>query len=1089
MSFPDVLENFGSIQEFESTKNEFRNFWNLVKDIDTIDPVMAKQYIDVIYEGEQKRYDALRLINKSANIRNIFPQLTSVLLDEMQIIYAGRPQVFQALLETKNIKAMHNELKKYPHLLDALNTLSPIYCVNLFDQAIDPEVWLKISSIQDTGTLHRFFVNIAFGELSYMIATGFLALAQESTFDDFCALIDLYQTTHLDIIQIVDQGLNDKTLVVEIHKLFMDTSIPLANKQALLKGLTGFVISSPQEKLMWQQKISANLFTPSHTDIISVLKQLLSISQSTILTGFLSLTVKFGNNGYTQIQFLLRAILKDDKPHPILTEMNTLKSDDVVLLIQELVWTNHGDIFVAQKFLDFTAGLSLTTLNQFLAVYLDSVRQTYVFPHLLQSIENTTAKIYSHLCSEKGVIYKDLILELQMLDSTIRHSILADGSVTLFRKLRKLEGLPFLLSGVLQIGRTDDSSEKLQERYILDFIDTVTNSTDDQHSLKNIAYAINALNNRQLTRTFVPLIYSKPLAMDRISCDNVPQGQEKSIILLNALCSPDGTVRKTFISSILNDKTVSGIVDGLFTQGIDGAWQVLFGFINVIDDQMTDDNIVDQYNSFLLSDNDPYRFIRLIAQMANNTQKAEQYYRVLIQQEIAERKRMIVDIMVFGKVELLFSSILQDSEFQQWQQIRQNSEPIYHALLLLLSKMDDDHMKELRILIYSKMIQTEAYKDILDDFDIQISTNSSYRINYQKIMNFVTELQNNPNFLSVLQEAFHEKIPKEFEACVRFVVKLYNKEVILEAFDRLAPEQAILLIKAFAGGYDDLLDMLNQLNSVVRCTQLLKRFCFENPNNANYPISLCSNMMKCLDDSSITDVLQSFTDVKTANEDKVFFDFETVLSTLSVHNPQIIDHAKTLLQQQVFMFIIKLFDTETRQKLLAEILENANDSIRVLCQLSPNVLLPFLATYRKAGDFSRISILCQQIFSTPGFMDTLQYFTHTNKDVYAKLLISVLAVSISENFEIDMKKIERLKQAVAYFGNLREALFRFAARSNIYPSQLFILLKYFLEENILYTSNGKINASFDFPQKQMVVSEDHWIYDQFLAATDFYNKK
>jgi hypothetical protein len=42
---------------------------------------------------------------------------------------------------------------------------------------------------------------------------------------------------------------------------------------------------------------------------------------------------------------------------------------------------------------------------------------------------------------------------------------------------------------------------------------------------------------------------------------------------------------------------------------------------------------------------------------------------------------------------------------------------------------------------------------------------------------------------------------------------------------------------------------------------------------------------------------------------------------------------------------------------------------------------------------------------------------------------------------------------------------------------------------MLCTTSGKINASFGFPQKQMIVAEDHWIYEQFLQATEFYRKK
>lgn len=1069
MSFSDLLENLGSLHEFESTKNEFRNFWNLVKDTYTADPKQARQYLDVIYGGGQKRYDALKMINKSLNIKNILKQLSPQLLDEMQVTCSQKNQIFQALLETKDIKARHDDLKNYPYILDALNALPPTYSANLLDQVIDPDIWLKISNIQDTGALCPFFQNLAFGEVSYMLSTGFLTLIAESTDTDLSALIDLYQTTHFAIIRIIDQGLNDKQLVIDIHKIFMDNAIPLTNKQALLKGLTGFTMSTPQDTLMWQQKISANLFSPSHTNIIVVLKQLLSIPQSAILMGFLALTVKFGNNGYTQIQFLLQAVLKDNMPHPILAGMNTLKGEDIALMMQELVWTNHGDIFVAQKFLDFTEELSASTLNQLLEAYLESANQTYVLPHLIQSIETAETKIYPYLCDEAGVVYRDLILELQMLDGARRSSILADGSATLFKKLRKLEGLPFLLAGVLQIRSTDDTSEKLQERAMLNFLDTIT-----RQDFQNIADGINAFGNRQLTRIFVPLICLSPLAMKRINCND-------AAILLNALCSKDGTIKKRFISGILDNKTITGVVKGLVVPGDNDTRQILSGFINALDSQSTDDTIADQYNAFLLNDDDPYRFVHLIAQMANSPQKSEQYYGILMQKTPADRQKIITDIMVSGKIELIFSAIMQDSEFKQWEDVRQKSEPLYQALLILLSKADDENLKILCNLIQTQLMNTPAYKNILDSLSIQLS--------YQKIVNFIAEIQSSPNFMNILQEAFHEKIDKEVEAYTRLIVKLYDKGVLIEAFGQLPSEQAILLIRAFASGYENLLDMLHRMNSVSRCSQLLKRFCQETKNDANYPIALCSNMMACFEGATSIAVLQPFVDVKNENEDKMFLDFETVINAVKPGNPEVITHATTLLNQHLFIFITKLFGSEMRQKLLAEILVDTRDPIGTFYLTEPNIMLPLLGVYRKAGDLAKIHALSQKIATTSEWLDTLKYFTHAIKDSDSKLLIALFAVSIPDNCEINMQKIERLKQATEYFPGLREALFRFAARSNIYPVDLFTLIKYLFENDMLYTSNGKINETLGFPQKQMIVSEDHWVYDQFLKAIEFYRKK
>lgn len=1090
MSFPDLIQKLGLSDEFDFTKNEFRNFWSLIQDLDTSDPVMAELYLNVIYGGGQKRYDALKLINKSTNIHTIFPQLTPDLLDEMQTTYGQRDQIWQAVLETKDIKTRHNQIKDYPNILDALNILPSTYSTNLLDLGVDPDVWVKISKIQDANTLRWLFENVAFGDLSYMIASGFLTLIQSSSTDDFLALIDLYQTTRLDIIHIVDQGLNTKTLVVDIHKIFMDKTIPLANKQALLKGLVGFTISSPQDKLMWQQKIAANLFTPAHTDVAYVLKQLLLITQDTIVSGLLGLTVTFGNNGYARIQFLLQRILKDNKPHPVLAEMGTLPSTDIASMLQELVWANQGDIFVANKFLDFTAGLPSKILNQFLVVYINSVNQTNVFPHLLQSIETAAATIYPYLCDETGVIYKDLMLELQMLDGTTRDNILADGSASLFHKLQKLEGLPFLLAGVLKIGTREDPSHKPQENYITDFLDSITNTNHDQQDFKNIAYAINALANRQLTRLFVPFIQTKNLAIDRISCDNVTNGREKSSALLGALCTADGTIRKTVISGIFDNKAMVGVTDGLLLQAPDGSWQAISGFIGIVDRKSTADTIVDQYNSFLLGDSDPYRFVRLLAQMADTTQKSEKYYDALIQQSPAARKQMITDIMTAGNIELLFDNIVKESEagaiFQQLAEVKKKSESMYHALLIMLSKVNDDKMQEFRMLINLKMINTDAYKDILDSLNSLQSVNGANQINYQKVVRFVSEIYNNPNFIEALHQAFDEKISEEATAHVRFIVKIYDKSLVIDALDQLPLNKASLLMKAFANQYDTFLETLNQLQSVAACVYILKRLCYDDAGNASYPVSLCTYMMTCFDGIATVETLQSFIGFAEDKKDNLILDFETVITALYLTNSKIVDVAKIFLQQPLFMLIARLQSAATRQNFLTEVLGDTNDTIRTFYLSSPATMLPLLSTYRRAGDLAKIHTLRQTIASTDGWIDTLQYFVNPGKDPYSKLLMTVLAVSVSENFDIDMKKLERLKLAVDYFLNLREALFRFAARTNVYLGQILTLINYFLEDGELYTSNGKINSAFAFPYKKLVVAEDDWVYGKYLAATEFY---
>jgi hypothetical protein len=1093
MSFPDLIQKLGLSEEFDSTKNEFHNFWDLMQEIYTSDPDMAELYLNVIYSGGQKRYDALKLINKSANIKTIFPQLRAELLDEMQTIYGQRDQIWQAVLETKDIKIRHSQIKNYPNILDAMNILPLTFSTNLLDLAIDPDVWMKISKIQDASTLRWLFENVAFGDVSYMVASGFLALIQASTVDDFLALIDLYQTTRLDIIRIVDQGLNTKTLVVDIHKIFMDKTIPLGNKQALLKGLTGFTITSPQDKLMWQQKIAANLFTPSHTDVVYVLKQLLLIAQDTILSGLLGLTVAFGNNGYARIQFLLQRILKDNKPHPILAEMSALTSADISSMLQELVWANQGDIFVANKFLDFTAGLPSKILNQFLMVYINSVNQTSVFPHLLQSIETAAATIYPYLCDEAGVVYKDLILELQMLDSVTRDNILADGSSTLFHKLQQLEGLPFLLAGVLKIGTREDPSQKPKENNITDFLNAITNTINDKQDFKNIAYAVNALANRQLTRLFIPFIQTKNLAIDRISCDNVANGREKSSALLGALCTADGTIRKTFISGILDNKAMTGVIDGLLLQAQDHSWQALTGFIVTVDSKSTADTIVDQYNSFLLGDSDPYRFVRLLAQMADTTQKSEKYYDALMQQSPAPRKQMINDIMTAGNIELLFDNIVKESEagaiFQQLADVKKKSEPMYRALLIMLSKVNDDQMQEFRTLVNLKMINTDAYKDILDGLDSLQSVNGVNQINYQKVVRFISEIYNNPNFIEALHQAFDEKIPEEATAHVRFIVKIYDKGLIIDALDQLPLNKAMLLMKAFANRYDTLLEILNQLQSVAACVYLLKRLCYEDPSNGSYPVSLCNYMMDCFDGIATVETLESFIGFADDKKENLILDFETVITALYLTNPKIVDSTKTFLQQPLFMLVVRLLDAATRQNFLAEVLGDTNDTVRTFYMLSPNTMLPLLATYRKAGDLAKIHALRQTIVSTEGWVDVLHYFAYAAKDPYSKLLISVLKVAVSENFDIDMKKLERLKLAVDYFINLREALFRFAARPNIYLRQIVTLVNYFLEDGELYTSNGKINSAFAFPYKKLAVAEDDWVYSKFLAAVNFYGGK
>ena len=1093
MSFPDLLQSLGLSSEFDSTKNEFPNFWSLIQDLYTNDPGTTEQYLTIIYGNNQKRYDALKLINKSSSIKTILPQLTSELLDDMQTIYGQRDKIFQAVLESKDIKTQHSHIKNYASILDALNTLPSTYSTNLLDSGVDPDVWEKISKIQDTNTVRWLFENIAFGDVSYMIASGFLAVIQTSSAEDFLALIDLYQTTRLDIIRIVDQGLNAKGLVADIHKIFIDKTILSANKQALLKGLTGFVLTSSQDKLIWQQKISTNLFTPSHTDIVYVLKQLLSMPQDTILAGLLGLTVKFGNNGYARVQFLMQRFLKDNTLHPIVAEMATMQSADIDLMLQELVWTNQGDIFVANKFLDFTAGLPSKTLNQFLVTYVNSVYQTNVLPHLLQSVETATTTLYPYLCDEAGTVYKDLITEFQMLDSSTRDNIFANASAPLFLQLQKLEGLPFLLAGVLKIGSLDNPSENPKESHITDFLDTITNTIHDQQDFKNIAYTINTLGNRLLTRLFVPFIHTKYLAIDRISCDNVANGREKSAALLNALCTTDGTIRKTVINGVFDNKAMVGVTDGLLYQEKDGSWQVLTGFLSVVDSKSTEDTIVDQYNSFLLGDSDPYRFVRLLTQMADSTQKSEKYYDTLMQQPPATRKQIINDIMTSGNIELLFNNIIQDSEagsiFQQLADIKKKSESMYHALLIMLSKVSDDKMKEFRSLIDLKMINTDAYKDILDSLDALQSVSGTNQINYQKIVRFVSEIYNNPNFIEALHQAFDETIAEEANAHVCFIIKIYDKGLVIDALDQLPLNKATVLIKAFARQYDTLLDTLNQLSSVKACLYILKRLCYEDSQNASYPVSLCSYMMACLDSIVTVETLESLVGFTDDKKENLLLDFETVVTALYPTLPKILDMVKVFLQQPLFMFILRVLGTEIRQNFLTELLGDSSNTVRTFYLSSPSTLLPLLTTYRKTGDLTKIHAMRQQIVSTEGWSDTVQYFVHTFKDPYSKLLIAVLAACVSESFEIDLKKMERLQQAIDYFINLRDALFRFAGRENVYLGQILTLINYLLEEGVLYTSNGKINSAFAFPYKKLAVAEDDWVYSKFLMAVDFYGAK
>ena len=1074
MSFPDLTENPGAMHEFESTKNEFRNFWNLVQDIYIADPERAKRYIDVIYSGGQKRYDALKIINKSPNIRNIFPQITAELLDEMHMVYGLRPQLFQGILGTKDIKARHNSIKKYPYILDALNMLPAAYTTNLLEQDIHEEVWKKISLIKDPSIVQKLFSNIAFGEVYYMVATGFLMLVQETTTDDFLALIDLYQETNLDIIRMVDQGLNAKTLVMDIHKIFMDNAIPLASRRALLKGLTGFSVNAPQDKLMWQQKISANFFAPSHTDVIDVMNQFLFIGYDKILEGFLGLIVKFGNSGYTQIESLLIEVLQDDTIHPILPEMNMLQSGDITLMTQELVWSNQGDIVVAKKFLAFTAGLPDTILNKLLTAYLDSVRQTNIFPHLMQSIEAVKTVIYPYLCDKKGVVYRNLILELQMLDSVARNNILIEGSSLLFQKLQKLEGVPFLLAGVLQIGTHNDLSEKLQEKYILDFLDMVTNRPRDKQLLKNIAYAIDAIGNRQITRLFVPFMRQKCLAMERMGCDNVEMGREKSVAFLNALVKTDGSIRKTFINTILDNNAMTGVIDGLVVQKQEGSWRVISSFIDVID-QQTEDLVVDQYNSFLINDSDPYRFVRLVSELAGTVEKAEECFSALMQQALEIRKRTIVDIMIFGKLDLLFNVVMRGSEFEKFEDIKEKSESMYKTVLVLLAKTEDDQMQELKNLINDRILQTGVVK------------REGPEVNYQNVMKFIKEIDNNVNLVEALREAFNEKIPQESAAYVRFMVKIFGAETIIEALGALPLNQSVLLIKAFAGGYDSLLSILKRVPSLTHCIQLLKCFCYEDTDNANYPVSLCTNMMECLDRCSSLDMLQLFSGFRNEG-DNLLVDFEMAIELIIPHRPKILDQIESFLQESVFVFVIKLFDKKTRQGLLTELFADT-ETVKNLYLSAPQIMLPLLVSYRKSGDLAKIHALRQKIVSQEGCLENLQYFLDLNRDQNSKFMIALLAGTISENFDFDVQKLYRIRQAVSHFCHLREALLRFSTRANVHLPHVLVLLNYFLEEGMFYLANGKINENFDFPQKKLTVAQDHWVYDQFLQAIEFYNKK
>jgi len=1071
VSFPDLIENPGSMHEFESTKNEFRNFWNLIQDIYIADPERAKRYLGVIYGEGQKRYDALKIINKSPHIRNIFPQLTLELLDDIRAVYGQRSQLFQAVLESKNIKTCHNSIKKHPYLLDALNTLPPSYITALLDQNISPEIWGKINSIKDSTVLPELFANIVFGDAYYMVANGFLLLAQEASTEEFLALIDLYQSSGLDVIRIIDQGLNSKPLVMEIHRIFMDQDTPLSAKKSLLKGLTGFELNTPQDKLMWQQRISANLFTPSHTDVVDTIKQFLLIEHDKVLIGLLGLVVKFGNNGYTQIKFLLKELLQDYQVHPLLTAMKELQSGDVALLMQELVWTNQGEILLANKFLEFSAGLESATLACFLRSYLDSVYQTNVFPRLLQSIELSFSSVYQYLCDKKGVVYKNLMLELQLLDSVARNNLLTKGSAVLFQKLQKIETFPFLLSGVLQIGTHSDPSEDLQERYMLDFLDAMINKPKSKQPLKNVAYAIESLANRQITRAFVPFVRSKFFALDCIGCENtVANGREKSTVLLNALFTQDGEIRKNFINGILDNNTIPGVVDGLVIQKERGEWQVLSGFINVIDSQ-NEDVLVEQYNSFLLNDNDPYRFVHLVSQLAGNSLKAEQCFNLLMQKKLEERKHLIADIMIAGKIERLFHEVMQGQAFQQFEEIRQKSESMYKVLLILLSKTNDEQMQELRSLINQK--------ENGGDFDSEVS--------YQNVIRFIQGIDSNSNLTKALNEAFNEKIPQEAAAYVEFMVKIFDLEYVIEALDQLPQEQSVILIKAFTEGHTNLLKMLNQLSSVASCVRLLQCFCYEDDKNANYPIVLCSNMMTCLDRLSSVEMLQLFINFRN-DEDNLLLDFEAAIESVIVQDPLVIDKIQLLLQDSLFVGIVQMFDKKTRQSLLIEVLVDYEE-IKTSYLTSPQVMMPLLATYCKSGDLAKIHAMRQNITTQEGAVETLSCFINTNRDPKEKLLIAVIAMAKSESFDFDVQKVNRLKQATEYFVNLKEALLRFSARPNIRMPHIIVLISYLLEDGMFFTNGGKINEHFGFPQKKMTVAEDHWVYDQFLKAIEFYNKK
>ena len=121
MSLPDLLKNSELIEEFGTTKNEFRNFWSLIADVYVADPKKAEQYLGAIYGAKQKHYEALKIINKFPNLQAVLQQLTASLLDEMEAIYQNKLQLFQAVLSARDVLKAHTQIKNYQNMKRSLS--------------------------------------------------------------------------------------------------------------------------------------------------------------------------------------------------------------------------------------------------------------------------------------------------------------------------------------------------------------------------------------------------------------------------------------------------------------------------------------------------------------------------------------------------------------------------------------------------------------------------------------------------------------------------------------------------------------------------------------------------------------------------------------------------------------------------------------------------------------------------------------------------------------------------------------------------------------------------------------------------------